>query len=156
MLNKLPNHLIIKILNYLDHEGLMKVYEIDEYKDLIKNNVWKNITIKLVKKKRIQKFIDSGWIKCFVKYNLRCSEIDDDLLQYFSHCEYLNLNECFGITNKGVNHVLNCSTLLLGMTRINSDIIKCLSHCNELNLSETDIKNEDLNEFIDINNRRIV
>lgn len=143
-MDKLPTELIIKILNHLDHEGLMKVYELDEYKDLIKNNVWKNITIKLVKKKRIQKFIDSGWIKCFVKYDLQRSEIDDDLLKNFSHCEYLDLNECFRITNEGVKHVLNCSTLLLGMTQINSHIIKYLSHCKELNLSETNIRNEDL------------
>ncbi len=91
MINKLSDNLIIKICNYLDHEGLMKVYEFDEYKDLIKNNVWKNITIKLVKKKRIQKFIDSGWIKCFVKYDLSNSEIDDELIKHFSHCSYLDL-----------------------------------------------------------------
>ena len=144
MLDKLPNELIIKTLDFLDHEGLMKVYELDEYKDLIKNNVWKNITIKLVKKKRIQKFIDSGWIKYFVKYDLCRSEIDDDLLKNFSHCEYLNLNECYGITNEGIKYVLNCHTLLLGMTRINSDIIKYLSHCKVLHLSQTNIKNEDL------------
>ncbi len=144
MLNILPNELIIKILDYLDHEGLMKVYEIDSYKDLIKNNVWKNIIIKLVKKKRIQKFVDSGWIKCFVQYNLQRSEIDDNLLINFSHCKYLNLNECFNITNEGIKYVLNCSTLKLGMTKINSDIIKYLSNCKELNLSQTNINNEDL------------
>jgi hypothetical protein len=144
MLDKLPNELIIKTLDFLDHEGLMKVYELDEYKDLIKNNVWKNITIKLVKKKRIHKFIDSGWIKCFVKYDLCRSEIDDNLLKNFSHCEYLNLNECYKVTNEGIKHVLNCHTLLLGMTKINSNIIKYLSHCKKLNLSQTDINNEDL------------
>jgi hypothetical protein len=144
MLHILPNELIIKILDNLDHEGLMKIYEIDNYKDLIKNNVWTNITIKLVKKKRIQKFIDSGWIKCFVKYDLFRSEIDDDLLKNFSHCKFLNLNECFQITNLGIKHVLNCPILLLGMTKINSDIIKYLSNCKELNLSQTNINNEDL------------
>ncbi len=91
MINKLSDELIIKICDHLDHEGLMKVYEFDEYKDLIKNNVWKNITIKLVKKKRIQKFIDSGWIKCFIKYDLSNSEIDNELIEHFNHCSYLDL-----------------------------------------------------------------
>uniref|UniRef100_A0A6C0HW18 Uncharacterized protein n=1 Tax=viral metagenome TaxID=1070528 RepID=A0A6C0HW18_9ZZZZ len=91
MINKLSDKLIINICNYLDHEGLMKMYEFDEYKDLIKNTVWKNITIKLVKKKRIQKFIDSGWIKCFIKYDLSNSEIDSELIEHFSHCTYLDL-----------------------------------------------------------------
>jgi hypothetical protein len=102
MLSKLSNELIIKIFNYLDHEGLMKMYELDEYKDLIKNNVWENITIKLVKKKRIQKFIDSGWIKCFVKYDLSNSEIDDELLQYFNHCTYLDLQGCNHLKQKTI------------------------------------------------------
>ncbi len=66
MMDTIPNELIIKIFDYLDHEGLMKVYQIDTFKNLIKNNVWKNITIKLVKKKSIQKFIYSDWINCFV------------------------------------------------------------------------------------------
>ncbi len=100
MIKKLQKDIIIKIFDYLDHEGLMKMYEIDEYKDLIKNNVWKNITIKLVKKKRIQKFIDSGWINCFVKYDLSNSEIDDELLKKFSHCNYLNLYNCNNLTEK--------------------------------------------------------
>jgi hypothetical protein len=94
MIGIISNELIIKIFDYLDHEALMKMYEIEEYKDLIKNNVWKNITIKLVKHKRIKKFIDSGWIKCFVRYDLSCSEINNDLLKYFSHCNYINLSYC--------------------------------------------------------------
>ncbi len=156
MMETIPNELIIKIFDYLDHEGLMKVYNInDNYKDLIKNNVWKNITLKLIKKKRIQKFIDSGWVKCFVNYDLFNSEIDDELLKYFSHCKFLNLNQCYSLTNNGIIHVVNCHTLLIGMTRINSDIIKYLSNCKELNLSQTDIKSEDLQylenvEYLDI------
>jgi hypothetical protein len=106
MLNMLSDKLIIKILDYLDHEGLMKIYEIDKYKDLIKNNVWRNITIKLVKKKRIQKFIDSGWINCFVKYDLSNSEIDDELLKYFNHCTYLNLEGCKNLTIIHNNRIL--------------------------------------------------
>ena len=104
----LPYELIIKIFDYLDHEGLMKVYQIDTYKDLIKNNVWKNITIKLVKKKRIQKFIDSGWINCFVKYDLSRSEIDNDLLKFFSHCEYLDLFQCYQLTDKCTKYLKKC------------------------------------------------
>jgi hypothetical protein len=98
-MDTLPNEIIIKIFDYLDHEGLMKMYEITAYKDLIKNNVWKNITIKLVKKKRIQKFIDNGWINCFVRYDLSNSEIDDDLIKYFSHCEWLDLYKCVNLKN---------------------------------------------------------
>jgi hypothetical protein len=94
MIGIISNELIIKIFDYLDHEALMKMYEIEEYKYLIKNNVWKNITIKLVKHKRIKKFIDSGWIKCFVKYDLSRSEINNDLLKYFSHCTYIDLSYC--------------------------------------------------------------
>jgi hypothetical protein len=93
-MNTLPNEIIIKIFDYLDHEALMKMYEITAYKDLIKNNVWKNITIKLVKNKRIKKFIDNGWIKCFVRYDLSGSEINNDLLKYFSHCDYIDLRNC--------------------------------------------------------------
>ena len=100
MINKLSNKLIIKIFDNLDHEGLMKMYNIDNYKYIIKNNVWKNITIKLVKKKRIQKFIDTEWIKCFVRYDLSYSEIDSDLLQYFSHCSMLNLSNTKLINDK--------------------------------------------------------
>jgi hypothetical protein len=37
MINKLSDKLIIKIFNNLDHEGLMKMYNIDVYKDIIKN-----------------------------------------------------------------------------------------------------------------------
>ena len=92
-MDTLPNEIIIKIFDYLDHEGLMMFYNnFDNYKDLIKNNVWKNITIKLFKKKRIQKFIDSGWIKCFVRYNLSHSELDDELIKFFSHCDLLDLS----------------------------------------------------------------
>lgn len=94
-MDTLTDNIIIKIFDYLDHEALMKMYEIDKYKDLIKNNVWKNITIKLVKKKRIQKFIDNGWINCFVRYDLSNSEIDNSLIKYFSHCDWLDLNNCY-------------------------------------------------------------
>jgi len=104
-MEKLSDELIIKIFNNLDHEGLMKMYELEQYKDLIKNNVWENITIKLVKKKRIQKFIDNGWIKCFVKYDLSNSEIDDDLLINFSHCTYLDLNGCNLLKNNLKNNL---------------------------------------------------
>jgi hypothetical protein len=166
MIEILPNELIIKIFNYLDHEGLMKMYEIEEYKSFIKNNVWKNITIKLVKKKRIQKFIDNGWIKCFVKYDLSCSEINDELLKYFSHCNYLNLfqcsqlkdncteylkncyevnlNECHQITDVGAKQLSNCSILKLGQTRITRNCIKYLSNCEKLDITECNIIDEDL------------
>ncbi len=102
MINRLPDKLIIKIFDNLDHEGLMKMYDIDNYKDIIKNNVWKNITIKLVKKKRIQKFIDNEWIKCFIKYDLSNSEIDSELLKYFSHCTMLDLNNTKLINDKEI------------------------------------------------------
>ncbi len=94
MFGILSDKIMIKIFNYLDHEALMKMYEITAYRAFIKNNVWKNITIKLVKNKRIKKFIDNGWIKCFVKYDLSGSEINNDLLKYFSHCDYIDLRNC--------------------------------------------------------------
>ena len=166
MMDTIPNELIIKIFDYLDHEGLMKVYQIDTYKDFIKSNVWKNITIKLVKKKRIQKFIDSGWIKCFVKYDLSRSEIDDDLLKHFSHCDYLdlfqcyqlndksteylkncyevNLNECHQITDIGAKNLYNCLIVKLGQTRITRNCIKYLSNCEKLDITECNIIDEDL------------
>ena len=162
----LPSELIIKIFDYLDHEGLMKVYQIDTYRELIKNNVWKNITIKLIKKKRIQKFIDSGWINCFVKYDLSRSEIDNDLLKYFSHCDYLNLfectkltdkcteylkncyevnlNECHQITDIGAENLSNCPIVKLGLTRITRNCIKYLSNCKSLDITECNIIDEDL------------
>ena len=144
MLNKLPNYLIIKILNYLDHEGLMKIYEIDKYKDLIKNNVWKNITIKLVKKKRIQKFIDSGWINCFIKYDLRQSEIDNNLLQYFSHCDNLNLYNCNKLEPGFTKYIENCHTVNLSKCNISNDDIKYLSNCKKLDITDCNIIDEDL------------
>lgn len=165
-MDKIPNELIIKIFDYLDHEGLMKVYQIDTFKSLIKNTVWKNITIKLVKKKRIQKFIDSEWIKCFVRYDLSRSEIDNDLLKYFCHCDYLNLfqcgqltdkcteylkncnevdlNECHQITDTGAKNLSNCSILKLGQTKITRDCIKYLSNCEKLDITECNIIDEDL------------
>ncbi len=168
-MDTLPNELIIKICDFLDHEGLMKVYNNDnhfDYKDLIKNNVWKNITIKLVKKKRIQKFIDSGWIKCFVRYELQRSEIDDELLKHFSHCDYLDLfqcgqltdkcteylkncyevdlNECHQITDIGAKNLSNCHIVRLGQTRITRNCIKYLSNCESLDITECNIIDEDL------------
>ncbi len=134
MLHNLSNELIIKMLNYLDHEGLMKVYEIDYYKELIKNNVWKNITIKLVKKKRIQKFIDSGWINCFVKYDLSRSEIDNDLLKYFSHCEYLNLYQCYNLNPGCTQYMKNCYYVDLSHNHIEDDDIKYLQNCHTIKL----------------------
>jgi hypothetical protein len=166
MMETLPYELITKIFDYLDHEGLMKMYEIDSYKDFIKNNVWKNIKIKLVKHKRIKKFIDSGWINCFVKYDLSRSEIDNDLLKYFSHCDYLdlfqcckltdkcteylkncyevNLNECHQITDIGAMNLSNCPILKLGQTRITRNCIKHLSTCESLDITECNIIDEDL------------
>ena len=135
MLKHLPNELIIKIFDYLDHENLMKVYEYDEYKELIKNNVWKNITIKLVKKKRIQKFIDNGWINCFVKYDLYKSEIDNNLLQYFSHCTYLDLYECCNLNPGCTKYLENCKYIDLSYCNIENDDIKHLQNCDTVILN---------------------
>ena len=88
----LPTNVIINILDNLDHEGLMKVYNLGNYyQNIIKHNIWKNITIRLIKKKRIEKFIDSGFINCFVKYDLSYSEITHELLKHFNHCQELIL-----------------------------------------------------------------
>ena len=124
----LPYELITKIFDYLDHEGLMKMYEFDSYKDFIKNNVWKNITIKLVKNKRIKKFIDSGWIKCFVRYDLSRSEINNDLIKYFSHCHYLDLYKCYNLETGCTQYMENCYYVNLSHNYIYDDDIKYLQN----------------------------
>ncbi len=133
--DKLSNKLIIKIFDYLDHEGLMKMYEIDTYKNIIKNNVWRNIIIKLVKKKRILKFIENGWINCFVKYDLSNSEIDNGLLKYFSHCDYLDLYKCNNLEPGCTKYIKNCCFVVLSNTNIIDDDIKILENVKELNIS---------------------
>ncbi len=134
MMDILPQELIIKICDFLDHEGLMKVYNkensSDCYKDLIKNHVWKNITIKLLKNKRIQKFVNDKWINCFVKYDLSQSEINNDYIKYFSHCDYLDLYKCYKLETGCTQFLTNCHTVNLSNCNISNDDIKYLQKCH--------------------------
>jgi hypothetical protein len=135
MINVLPDEIIIKIFNYLDHEALMKVYNINNnYKEIIKNNVWPNITIKFFKNKRIQKFVDDKWINCFVKYELAKSEINNDYIKYFTHCSYLDLYKCYNLATNCTQYLTNCHTIDLSYTNIVDDDIKYLKNCHTVRL----------------------
>jgi hypothetical protein len=134
MINVLPNEIIIKIFDYLDHESLMKVFKLDSYKDIIKNNVWPNITIKFLRNKRIQKFVNDGWINCFVKYELENSEINNDYIKYFSHCYYLDLYKCYYLETNCTKYLTNCHTIDLSYTKIIDNDIKYLKNCHTVRL----------------------
>lgn len=135
MINVLPNEIIIKIFDYLDHEALMKIYNInDNYKYIIKNNVWSNITIKFLRNKRIQKFINDGWINCFVKYELAKSEINNDYIKYFSHCSYLDLYKCYNLETTCTQYLTNINTIDLSYTNIIDNDIKYLQNCHTIRL----------------------
>lgn len=140
MINVLPDEIIIKIFDYLDHEALMKVYNINiinNYKDIIKNNVWPNITIKFLRNKRIQKFINDGWINCFVKYELANSEINNDYIKYFNHCTYLDLYKCYYLDIGCTKYLSNCHTIDLSHDYKIEDIdIEYLQNCHTVRLAK--------------------
>jgi hypothetical protein len=135
MINILPTEIIIKIFDYLDHEALMKAYKFDNYKSIIKNNVWPNITIKFLKNKRIQKFFNDGWICCFVKYQLAYSEVDNDYIKYFIHCTYLDLYKCYKLDTGCTQYLTNCHTIDLSYNHniIDEDILY-LKNCHTVRL----------------------
>ncbi len=127
----LSDELLITIFNYLDHEGLIKMYKLDkQYEPIIKNNVWPNITIKFLKNKRIQKFVDDKWINCFVKYTLEYSEVNNEYIKYFSHCHTLDLYECYRLKPGFTQYLTNCHTLDLSGTSIIDDDVKHLTNCH--------------------------
>lgn len=177
MINILPNELIIKIFDYLDHEGLIKMYKFDNYNNfqsIIKNNVWPNITIKFLKNKRIQKFVDDGWINCFVKYTLEYSEVTNDYIQYFSHCYDLDLYKCYKLEIGCTQYLTNCNTIdishnhniidedilylknchtvrLAGCSKLTNKCTEYLKNCYEVNLNECNIDDEGILNLINCN-----
>ncbi len=146
-MDTLPTAIVIKIFDYLDHEDLMNIYNLDYkkngmlndyYKNIIKNNVWNNITIKLRKKKRIEKFIETGWVKCFTNYDLSGSDITNDLLKHFSHSLVLNFQRCgYNLTNNCTQYMTNCHTVDLSYNfNINDEDIKYLQKCRVVKLEK--------------------
>jgi hypothetical protein len=146
----LSEELIITIFNNLDHEGLIKMYKLDtKYQSIIKNNVWQNITIKFLKNKRIQKFVNDGWINCFVKYELAGSEINNEYIKYFTHCSTLDLYKCYNLDTGCTKYLSNCHTIDLSHNyKIEDSDIKYLSNCHTVRLAQCTYLTDKCTEYL--------
>ena len=146
----LAEELIITIFDKLDHEGLIKMYKLDtKYESIIKNNVWENITIKFLKNKRIQKFINDEWINCFVKYELAGSEVNNMYIKFFSHCHTLDLYKCYNLNTGCTQYLSNCHTIDLSHNYKIEDVdIKYLQNCHTVRLVQCTYLTDKCTEYL--------
>src|SRR5580700_8500270 len=132
-LEKLPQHIIGDILNYLPLKKIIEMEKINKkFKQLIISNKWDH----LVKIKDKSTLIDVFDKYKFTKFNLNYSDITDKHIKMLSNCHTLNLAHCNQITDESVKMLGNCHTLnLSGCEQITDASIRHLSECHTLDLS---------------------
>src|SRR5580700_1819003 len=131
-LEKLPQHIIGDILNYLPLKKIIEMEKINKkFKQLIISNKWDH----LVKIKDKTTLIDVFDKYKFTKFNLNYSDITNKHIKMLSNCHTLNLSDCSQITDKSVKILGKCHTLNLAhCNRITDESVKLLGKCHTLNL----------------------
>ena len=104
----LPIEIIIEIFNYLDIKNLIKMQFSKKMKKIVRENKWKKITVKLVKKHNMENVKNNY---SFIKYDLNESKITDKTLIKFKDCHMLNLSFCYFITDESIKQLKNCSRI---------------------------------------------
>src|SRR5580700_8013064 len=123
-LEKLPQHIIHDILNYLSLKKIIEMKQINKiFKHLIISNKWDHI----VKIKYGFILIDVFDKYKFTKFDLSNSNITDRHIKMLSNCHTLNLSGCRRITDESVKTLGKCHTLnLSGCRRITDESVKTL------------------------------
>src|SRR5580700_1356631 len=131
-LEKLPQHIIHDILNYLSLKKFIEMEQINKkFKQLIISNKWDH----LVKIKNESTLIDVFDKYKFTKFDLSDSNITDRHIKMLSNCHTLNLSGCHRITDKSVKTLGKCHTLNLSYCeQITDESVKMLGNCHTLYL----------------------
>ena len=116
-MEKLPQEIIIEILEYLPFQELLKLELINkQFKKIIRENEWKKLMVSfnenMIDTKLLEKFITNH---NFINYDFKGCEIIiiDKILKFLKNCHTLNLSCCKQITDQGLSHLTNCHTLNL-------------------------------------------
>ena len=126
-MEKIPQEIIIEILEYLPLQELLKMEQINkQFRKIIRENKWKNLIVYINKNmddvKLLKKFITNH---NFINYDFKdCEIITDKILKFLKKCHTLNLDGYNQITDHGLSYLTNCHTLkLYGCNKISQKLI---------------------------------
>ena len=87
----LPIEIIILIFGFLDVKNLKKMEISKKMRKIVRDNKWKEVTVRLIKVENIKNVINNY---SFMNFTLRKSKITDEILFKLKNCNALDLSEC--------------------------------------------------------------